>query len=235
MRDATPRSTSGGERRRNQTHESTTAPAARLARKGSGRDAKLGFAGHVLMDNREGLVVDVEITEATGTAEREAALQMLHLVPGTHHITVGADKSYGTKDLVRECRDMDITPHVAQKQHSAIDARTTRHYGYRISQRIRKRVEEIFGWVKTVGGDRKLRYKGGAKNGMWATCTATAYNLVRMAKLALVPARAPESQTPVCLAGQIGADQPLRRLPRRVKSPSRPRQSSHFTQPHPIN
>ena len=223
------------ERRLNATHASTTDPEPQLARNGLGKEAKLCFMGRVLMENRNGLVMEIAVTRATGTAEREAALQMLYLVPGTHHITVGADKSYGTKDLVRECRDMDITPHVAQKQHSAIDARTTRHYGYRISQRIRKRVEEIFGWVKTVGGDRKLRYKGVAKNGMWATCTATAYNLVRMAKLALVPAPASESQTPVCLAGQIGADQPLRRLPRRVKSPSRPRQSSHFTRPHAIN
>ena len=134
---------------------------------------------------------------------------MLGLVPGTHHITVGADKSYGTKDLVRECRDMDITPHVAQKQNPAIDARTTRHYGCRISQRIRKRVEETFGWVKTAGGDRKLRYKGAARNGTWATFTATAYNLVRMAKLALVPAHASGFQAPVRLAGQIWADQPL--------------------------
>ena len=128
------------ERRLNATHASTTDPEPQLARNGLGKEAKLCFMGRVLMENRNGLVMEIAVTRATGTAEREAALQMLYLVPGTHHITVGADKSYGTKDLVRECRDMDITPHVAQKQHSAIDARTTRHYGYRISQRIRKRV-----------------------------------------------------------------------------------------------
>jgi len=146
-----------GEQRTNDTHASTTDPKALLARKGPGREAKLCFAGHVLMENRNGLVVDVEITQATGTAERDTALDMLQAVAGSRHLTVGADKGYDTKDFVWECRDMDITPHVARKQHSGIDARTTRHEGYRISQRIRKRVEEIFGWVKTVAGGRKLR------------------------------------------------------------------------------
>ena len=161
-----------GERRTNETHESTTDPEARLARKGSGREAKLCFAGHVLMDNQEGLVVDVEITEATGTAERDTALGMLQRVPGS---------------FVWDCRDMDITPHVAQKRRSAIDRRTTRHEGYRLSQRVRKRVEEIFGWVKTVGGGRKLRYRGVKHNQLWADMTLAEYNLVRLAKLAQAP------------------------------------------------
>jgi len=176
-----------GEPRTNATHASTTDPEALLARKGSGREAKLCFAGHVLMENRNGLVVDVKITPATGTAERDAALDMLQAVPGSQPLTVGADKGYDTKDFAWECRDMAITPHVAQKQHSAIDARTTRHEGYRISQRIRKRVEEIFGWVKSVAGGRKLRYCGVEKNQLWAELTMAGYNLVRMAKLVQAP------------------------------------------------
>lgn len=176
-----------GEQRINATHASTTDPEALLARKGPGREAKLCFAGHVLMDNRNGLVVDVQITQATGTAERDTALDMLQAVPGSRHLTVGADKGYDTKDFVRECRDMDITPHVARKQHSAIDARTTRHEGYQVSQRIRKRVEEIFGWVKTVAGGRDLRYCGVKRNQLWAEVTLAGYNLVRLAKLAQAP------------------------------------------------
>jgi len=131
--------------------------------------------------------VSAEITQATGTAERDTALDMLQAVPGSRHLTVGADKGYDTKDFVRECRDMDITPRVARKQRSGIDARTTRHEGYRISQRIRKRVEEIFGWVKTVAGGHKLRYRGVEKNQLWAEVTMAGYNLVRMAKLTQVP------------------------------------------------
>lgn len=172
-----------GESRTNDTHVSTTDPEALLARKGPGREAKLSFAGHVLMENRNGMVVDVQMTQATGTAERDTALDMLQAVPGSRHLTVGADKGYDTKDFVWECRDMDITPHIARKQHSAIDGRTTRHEGYRVSQRIRKRVEEIFGWVKTVAGGRKLRYRGVEKNQLWAEMTMAGYNLVRMAKL----------------------------------------------------
>lgn len=176
-----------GERRANETHASTTDPEALLARKGPGREAKLCFAGHVLMDNRTGLVVDVQITQATGTAERDTALDMLQAVPGSRHLTVGADKGYDTKDFVRECRDMDITPHVARKQHSAIDMRTARQEGYWVSQRIRKRVEEIFGWMKTVAGARKLRYWGVERNQLWAEVTLAGYNLVRLAKLVQAP------------------------------------------------
>ena len=176
-----------GERRTNATHESTTDSEARLARKGVGKEAKLCFAGHVLMENRNGLVVDVTVTEATGTAEREAALDMLEKVPGAQRITVGADKNYDTHAFVTRCREMNITPHVACREWSNVDQRTTRHPGYQVSKLVRKRVEEIFGWVKTVGGGRKLRYIGVARNQLWADLTAAAYNLVRMARLALTP------------------------------------------------
>jgi transposase len=174
-----------GERRLNSTHRSTTDPEARLARKGPGKEARLSFAGHVLMENRNGLLVDAELTQATGTAEEMAAVRMLRRMPGRRRITVGADKGYDTSNFVDSCWMMNTTAHVAQKRlRSAIDGRTTRHEGYRQSQRVRKRVEEIFGWMKTVGGSRKLRYKGTARNGLWFELLAAAYNLVRMAKLA---------------------------------------------------
>lgn len=176
-----------GQTRSNATHASTTDPDARLARKGKGKEAKLCLAGHILMENRHGLAVDVLLTHATGTAEREAALVMLDRQPGSRHrVTLGADKAYDTQDFVRACRERQVTPHVAQHtsgRRSAIDRRTTRHPGYAISQRIRKRVEEIFGWKKTVGGGRKLRYRGLARNQCWAELTTAAYNLVRMVKL----------------------------------------------------
>ena len=178
-----------GEQRTNDTHQSTTDPEARLARKGRGKEARLCFTGHVLMENRNGMVVDVTFTQTTGTAERDAALDMLEGVPVSRRITVGADKGYDTQDFVTMCRRMTITPHVARRLTSKLDGRTTRHAGYQTSQRIRKRVEEIFGWVKTVGGGRKLRYKGVERNNLWWELTAVAYNLVRMAKLApTVPA-----------------------------------------------
>ena len=154
-----------GERRSNETHRSTTDPEARLAKKGKEKEAKLCFGAHVLMDNREGLVVDVRFTLAGGTWERDAALEMLEAVPGAGRITVGADRGYDTKGFVGGCRKSRVTPHVAQKQRSAIDRRTTRHEEYRLSQRSRKRVEEVFGWVKTVGGGRKLRYCGAHATG----------------------------------------------------------------------
>ncbi len=178
-----------GERRANDTHASTTDPEAMLARKGPGREARLSFMGHVLMENRNGLAVDVAITQATGTAERDAAAGMLEVVPGRHPITVGADKNYDTRAFAQTCRQMKVTPHVAQRRRSAIDGRTTRHPSYQLSQRARKRVEEIFGWVKTVGGGRKLRYRGVARNQMWAELTVATYNLVRMAKLTLNQSR----------------------------------------------
>lgn len=179
-----------GERRRNETHRSTTDPEARLARKGAGKEARLCFAGHVLMENRNGLVVDVAVTQATGTAEREAALRMLTRQKRSGASTLGADKAYDTREFVAGCRALKVTPHVAQyaqtqRRGSAIDGRVTRHPGYRLSQRVRKRVEEVFGWVKTVGGGRKLRYLGTARNQLWAELTAAAYNLIRMVRIAL--------------------------------------------------
>lgn len=173
-----------GEKRKNDTHRSTTDGETLLAKKGKGKEAKLCFAGHVLMENRNGLVVEVAMTRATGTAEREAGLQMLEKVRKSRRVTIGADKNYDTADFVTRCRKMNITPHVSRRQTSIVDGRTTRHKGYGISQRIRKRVEEIFGWTKTVGGGQKLRYKGVERNQLWWEFTATAYNLLRIAKLA---------------------------------------------------
>jgi transposase len=175
-----------GEKRSNATHESTTDPEARLFKKGRGREAKLSYMGHVLMENRNGLVVDAELTAATGKAEREAALSMLEQVPGSGQVTVGADKGYDTKDFVAQTRAIDVTPHVAQNtsgRRSAIDGRTTRHAGYDISQRIRKRVEEVFGWMKTIGLMRKTRHKGVDRVGWMFVFVAAVYNLVRMRNL----------------------------------------------------
>jgi hypothetical protein len=176
-----------GEKRSNQTHQSTTDPDAMLAKKGAGKEAKLSYSGHVLMENRNGLVVDAEVLQANGTAERDAALVMIENIPGDQRVTVGADKAYDTKDFVEETRKMNATPHVAQNnkgRKSAIDGRTTRHEGYAISQQKRKRVEEIFGWMKTVGGMRKLRHRGLQLVGWMFTFAAAAYNLVRMRNLA---------------------------------------------------
>ena len=175
-----------GQRRSNQTHVSTTDPEARLARKGDGQETRLCFAGHVLMENRNGLVTDVLVTQADGYAERAAALAMLDRRETHGRTTLGADKGDDTEDFVAACRAREVTPHVAQHttgRRSRIDRRVTRHPGYALSQRVRKRVEEIFGWVKTVGGGRKLRYIGVARNQLWATLAATAYNLVRMAHI----------------------------------------------------
>jgi transposase len=176
-----------GERRGNETHASTTDPDAMLARKGSGKEAKLSYSGHVLMENRNGMVVNVEVLQANGTAEREAALAMIEAIPGDRRVTVGADKGYDTKAFVEETRNLNATPHVAQNNNgrrSAIDGRTTRHPGYAESQKKRKRVEEIFGWMKTVGGMRKLRHRGLELVGWMFTMTAAAYNLVRIRNLA---------------------------------------------------
>jgi transposase len=182
-----------GEKRSNQTHESSTDPEAKLARKGSGKEAKLSYSGHVLMENRNGLVADVEVLEANGTAEREAALMLIGSIGGDRPVTVGADKAYDTKDFVAQARQMNATPHVAQNnthRKSAIDGRTTRHPGYAISQWKRKRVEEIFGWMKTVGGMRKLRHRGRNVVSWMFTLTAAAYNLVRIRNLSTVVAGA---------------------------------------------
>jgi transposase len=178
-----------GEKRSNQTHASTTDEDAMLAKKGAGKEAKLSYSGHVLMENRNGLVADVEVLPAHGTAERDAALVMIEQIPGHQPVTVGADKAYDTKDFVAEARNMNATPHVAQNdkgRKSSIDGRTTRHPGYAISQQRRKRVEEIFGWMKTVGGMRKLRHRGLHLVGWMFTFAAAAYNLVRIHNLAMV-------------------------------------------------
>ena len=175
-----------GEKRSNATHQSTTDPQARLYRKSQGHEARLAYLGHALMENRNGLVVDTRVTRATGRAERETALAMLEAVPGSRRLTLGADKGYDTKDFVASVRGLGVTPHVAQNtsgRASAVDTRTTRHPGYAISQRTRKRVEEIFGWMKTVGLMRKTRHKGVDRVGWTFTFTAAAYNLVRMRNL----------------------------------------------------
>ena len=174
-----------GARRSRETHVSSTDPEALLYKKGASQDARLRFMGHLLTENRHGLVVDVELTQATGYAEREAALRMLKRRRRKGG-TVSADKAYDTRDFVAGCRAQGITPHVAQNtshRRSAIDGRTTRHRGYAVSQRRRKLVEEVFGWVKSVAGGRKLRYRGVARNQLWAELTAAAYNLVRIAQL----------------------------------------------------
>jgi transposase len=175
-----------GEKRSNETHESTTDPDARLYKKSKGSEAKLAFLGHVLMENRNGLVIDPRLTLAGGKAEREAAAEMIEGRSGTGRITVGADKNYDTADWVKRMRRSGATPHVAQNnknRSSAVDNRTTRHPGYAISQRKRKRVEEIFGWMKTVGLMRKVRHRGRKRVQWMFTWAAAAYNLVRIRNL----------------------------------------------------
>lgn len=180
-----------GEKRSSQTHESTTDPDALLARKGNGKEAKLSYNGNLLIENRNGLIVTTEVFQANGTAERDAALVMLEQIPGGGRVTVGADKAYDTKDFVAECRNMQVTPHVAQNIKrsggSAIDQRTTRHEGYAISQKKRKRIEESFGWLKDIALMRKVKHRGIAKVGWVFTFAAAAYNLVRMRNLLASP------------------------------------------------
>jgi transposase len=174
-----------GQKRSNTTHVSTTDPDARLATKGKHQTTKLCFTGHLLTENRNGLIVGVTLTQSTGTAEQEAALALLGALPEGPRLTVGADKGYDTADFVQACRAMNITPHVAAKDKgSALDGRTTRHAGYATSQRRRKLVEEVFGWMKTVALSRKLRYIGQAKNRFWFTLLAASYNIVRLTNLA---------------------------------------------------
>lgn len=180
-----------GEQRSNETHESTTDPEARLARKSGGHEARMAYCGNVMIENRHGLVVDTELLQCNGTAERDAALLMAERLEGAQRVTIAADKGYDTKDLVQEMRGMNITPHVAQNHKrnggSAIDRRTTRHAGYQISQQRRKRIEEVFGWMKTVGMLRKTRHRGVFKVGWVFTFAAAAYNLVRMRNLLANP------------------------------------------------
>jgi transposase len=176
-----------GQKRTNETHASTTDPEARLYKKGKGKEAKLCFMGHGLMENRHGLLVDACLTFADGHAERVAALHMIEpLADRPRRITLGADKAYDTQDFVNELRSMRVTPHVAQNtsgRRSAIDARTTRHGGYAVSQRVRKRIEEAFGWIKTVAGQDKTKFRGRDRVGWAFTFAAAAYDLVRLPKL----------------------------------------------------
>jgi len=176
-----------GARRRNDTHQSTTDPQARLHRKSKGAAAVLGYMGHLMIENRNGLIVDAELTQADGYAERSTAAQMLKRAPKrARRRTVGADKAYDTAGFVADAREAGFTPHVAQNttnRRSAIDRRTTRHGGYQVSQRIRKRVEEPFGWIKTIAAGRKLRHKGRARNRAAFLISAAAYNLVPIARL----------------------------------------------------
>jgi transposase len=180
-----------GEQRSNQTHASTTDPDAKLMRKGPGKEAKLSYSGHALMENRNGLLVDLRIDAADGTAERRVALAMLDTLSPGRPITLGADKGYDTREFIAACRARNVVPHVAQyhapRRSSAIDARTTRHAGYVVSQRKRKLVEEIFGWMKSIGGLRRTRFRGLARTRLAAYFVGAAYNLLRMAKLSPLP------------------------------------------------
>ena len=182
-----------GQRRGNETHRSSTDPEARLARKGSGREARLCYAGHTLTENRHGLIVEAELTQASGTAEREAALRLLarQRRRSRARMSVGADKGYDARSFVAGVRELGVTPHVARKdRYSAIDGRTTRHAGYAVSQRRRKLVEEPYGWMKTVGGLHKLRHRGKAKASALFSFTCAAYNLVRLRNLLAEPSPA---------------------------------------------
>ncbi len=174
-----------GQKRSNETHVSTTDPEARLYRKSNGTESKLCYAGHVLMDNRHGLAVNVRLTEATSRSEREAGLDMVIELPGMRRRTLGGDKAYDVRGFVEMLRVLNTTPHIAGKNasYSMIDNRTTRHPGYLLSQRKRKRVEEIFGWLKTVGLMRKTRHRGAERVGWMFTLAAAAYNLVRIRNL----------------------------------------------------
>jgi transposase len=175
-----------GQKRSNKTHASTTDPDARLYRKSNGTESKLCFAGHLLMDNRYGLAVDVELTQATSLSEREAALKMAGRIRGSRRVTLGADKAFDVREFVETLRMMKVTPHIAGKNasYSAIDGRTKRHFGYALSQRKRKRVEEIFGWLKTVALLRKTRHRGVARVGWMFTFATAVYNLIRIRNLA---------------------------------------------------
>jgi len=179
-----------GEKRTNDTHASTTDPEARLYRKSNNTAATLCYSGHLLMEHRSALIVDAELTTADGYAERATALTMLGRLPVmARRRTVAGDKAYDTKGFVAGVRELGFTPHVAPNtRNSAIDARTTRHAGHLVSQRIRKRIEEPFGWTKTIGGGRQLRYRGRDRNRAWFRITAAVYNLIRITALDTQPA-----------------------------------------------
>ena len=182
-----------GERRSNQTHQLTTDPEALLARKGKGKEAKLYYSANALAENRNCLLIDFQVEPADGRAERRAAVAMAdERLAGSRRITLGGDKGYDTREFVASCRELKVTPHVAQNLTrpggSALDARTTRHQGYAVSQWIRKRIEESFGWMKTIGGLRKTRYRGCHRVQMHAYFVGAAYNLLRIARLVPAPA-----------------------------------------------
>jgi IS5 family transposase len=182
-----------GERRGNATHQSTADPEAKLAKKGAGKEAKLCYSANALMENRHGLLIEFAIEPADGYAERKSARAMLETaLPGSRRITLGADKGYDTAEFVASRRALKVTPHIARNEGraggSALDRRTARHAGYAVSQRVRKRVEEIFGWMKTVGGPRKTRYRGLDRTQLHAYLVAAAYNLLRIARLSPAPA-----------------------------------------------
>ena len=175
-----------GQRRGNDTHASTTDPEARLMRKGNGQPAKLSYMGHALVENRHGLLVDLQVSAATGYAERDIARRMLEAADRAVRSTVGADRGYDTRGFVEACRAIGVTPHVAQHQtrrRSAVDRRTTRHAGYAISQQIRTRIEQVFGWAKTCGGLRRTRYRGLRRTQFATHLVAAAYHLLRTARL----------------------------------------------------
>ena len=181
-----------GEKRSNQTHASATDPDAKLYRKADGQPSRIAFMGHVLMENRNGLVVGAMLTPANGTAEREAALAMVDGLGARRRITLAGDKAFDVREFIGDLRERKVTPHIARNERvdkngvlrrSALDARTTRHPGYAISLRIRKRIEEVFGWIKTTGNLRKTRHRGTEKVAWMFALTAAAYNLVRMPKL----------------------------------------------------
>src|SRR2546428_5537689 len=175
-----------GEKRGNETHQSTTDPEARLYKKSKGSEAKLSYLGHVLIENRHGLLVQTMLTQAVGRAERDAGLLLAEKIPGVKHVTLGGDKNYDTEEFVRELRRMHITPHVAQNhtnRTSAIDRRTTRHIGYELSQQKRKRVEQSFAWMKVIGMLKKVKLRGLEKVGWLFTFTGAAYNLCRLRNL----------------------------------------------------
>jgi transposase len=177
-----------GEKRSNTTHESTTDPEARLAKKSDGQASRMSYSAHALMENRNGLLVDFRVEEANGYAERATAIEMLRdTVVGERRITVGGDKGYDAAGFVRDCREINVTPHIAQtsdtRRSSAIDDRTTRHAGYIVSQRKRKLVEEIFGWMKTFGGFRRTRFKGLRRTRLAGTIVAAVYNMLRICTL----------------------------------------------------
>ena len=182
-----------GEKRANDTHASTTDPDAKLYRKGSGQPARLSYMGHALMENRSGLIVQATLTQATGTAERQAAIAMLEQhAPGERRLTLAADKAYDVRGFTAELRRMCVTPHIARndtidkhgrQRPSSIDARTTRHEGYAVSQRARKRIEEAFGWAKTIAGCAKAKLRGTQRVAFRFTFAMAAYNLIRMPRL----------------------------------------------------